>query len=156
MTVPSPTGWRATSRRSHAFRNLTLIPADEAVVPDLGPCPLGGKWSAATVRYWESLWTLPQSRDWSPNDIEGLRQGLMVLRERAARLPKAGLTPDKEARLHVQLSAEARLHEQRFMLSPLDRQRGRISLAPGAASPPPTATSAARHRDEPDPRAMLK
>ncbi|MEX0795739.1 MAG: hypothetical protein WD274_03505 [Acidimicrobiia bacterium] len=130
-----PTPPSRVSTRGHRFRELQALDPDNITVPDLGPCPLGGDWAPSVAAYWESLWSLPHSAEWTESDIAELRSSLLVLKERLARLPAAGLPADKEARLHVTISAELRLLAAKFMLSPLDRLRGRIVIASPAEKP---------------------
>lgn len=143
---PKPAGTRA--RRNKTSTNATLK-ADAAILaPELPP----HSWHPMTLDWWRDLWASPMAPEYEDSD----RHGLFKL----AMLQNDFWTADT-AKDRKEASAEIRLQEQRFGLSPIDRRRlqweiekseeavERGTKRRGSGRPPASSSSS-------DPRAVLR
>lgn len=105
---PKPSGTRA--RRNKSSTNATLK-ADAAIVaPELPH----RDWHPMTLAWWRDLWASPMAPEYDDSDRHGLFK-LALLQD--------DFWTAETARERKEASAEIRLQEQRFGLSPIDRRR---------------------------------
>lgn len=148
MPGPQPKPASARARRNKTSTNATLK-ADAAIVaPELPP----HDWHPMTLAWWRDLWASPMAPEYDDSDRHGLFK-LAMLQNDFWNAPTAKDRKDA--------SAEIRLQEQRFGLSPIDRRRLQWEIekseeavergAKRRGSSPPVAKS-----DGSDPRAVLR
>lgn len=92
----------------------------ENTVPEL-PVRTDRVWHPKVLEWWTSVWRSPMASEWLDADMRG---GLYLL----ADLHQARWEADDPGTL-VKVSAEIRLQEVRFGLSPIDRSRLRWTIA---------------------------
>lgn len=106
--APKPAGTRA--RRNKTATNSTLK-ADAAIVaPELPP----NSWHPMTLAWWRDLWASPMAPEFEDSDRHGLFKLAML---------QDDFWTAETAKERKEASAEIRLQEQRFGLSPIDRRR---------------------------------
>lgn len=143
---PKPAGTRA--RRNKTSTNSTLK-ADAAIVaPELPP----HSWHPMTLAWWRDLWASPMAPEYEDSDRHGLFKLAML---------QDDFWTAETAKERKEASAEIRLQEQRFGLSPIDRRRlqweiekseeavERGSKRRGSVRPPTSSGGS-------DPRAVLR
>ena len=106
--APKPAGTRA--RRNKSSTNATLKSDAAIIAPELP----AHEWHPMTLAWWRDLWASPMAPEFEDSD----RHGLFKL----AMLQNDFWTADT-AKERKEASAEIRLQEQRFGLSPIDRRR---------------------------------
>lgn len=110
MTGPAPKPAGTRARRNKATTNATLK-ADAAIVaPELPE----RDWHPMTLEWWRDLWASPMAPEYDDSDRHGLFK-LALLQD--------DFWTAETARDRKEASAEIRLQEQRFGLSPIDRRR---------------------------------
>jgi hypothetical protein len=138
--LPKPPGARARRNRKAGEATLTVI-------EDLDPptLPNDVPWHPETLSWWLAIWASPAASQWDDGDTAGLL--------RLARLVDAYSSATAADQL-ARLSAEIRLVEERFGLSPAGRARLRWTTA---KSGPTKLEQEPRASDEPesDPRLLL-
>lgn len=118
----------------------TIAASETPNVPEI-PNPDGRVWHELTTKAWRTAWESPMATQWIATDVDGLGR-LALLWDGFYKAPDA------------KVLAEIRLQEQRFGLSPLDRNRlqweiNRVEESDRRKPKPPPA------RTGTDPRALL-
>ncbi len=110
MSGPAPKDPSTRSRRNKTSTNATLK-ADAAIVaPELPPY----EWHPMTLAWWRDLWASPMAPEYDESDRHGLFKLAMLQND---------FWTAATAKERKEASAEIRLQEQRFGLSPIDRRR---------------------------------
>ncbi len=136
--APKPAYLRQRRNKVAGVATLEVpdAPGDIPVIPN----PDGRKWHELTLKAWEKAWRSPMATQWLESDVDTLGR-LAVLWDAFYK----GAT---------QVLGEVRLQEQRFGLSPLDRNRLQWEIKrPEAVESP--APRPARRTGTHDPRAAL-
>lgn len=123
MPGPSPKPAHLRQRRNKTPGEAQL-PTEQSSLRNTVPALPDRKdrvWHPNVVAWWESAWRSPMASEWLDADMRG---GLYLL----ADLHQARWEADDAATL-VKVSAEIRLQEVRFGLSPIDRSRLRWTIA---------------------------
>lgn len=111
---PKPISARSSSRKASTRATLYEIPPDAVEIPPLpdrltdegDPLP----WRLETLAWWDDIWSSPMSAEYHPSDVHGLYR-LAVLIDRFWDEPSE------------KISAEIRLVQRDYGLTPLDRRR---------------------------------
>ena len=112
--TPKHVSARSSARKASTRATLYEIPPDEVVIPELperftdqgDPMP----WRLEVRAWWDDIWSSPMSGEYHPSDVHGLFR-LAVLIDQFWECPSE------------KLSAEIRLVQRDYGLTPLDRRR---------------------------------
>lgn len=110
MPGPAPKDPSARSRRNKATTKATIQSDASIVAPELPP----HDWHPMTLSWWRALWASPMAPEYDDSDRHGLFKLAMLQND---------FWTAETARERKEASAEIRLQEQRFGLSPIDRRR---------------------------------
>lgn len=148
MPGPAPKDPSTRSRRNKVSTNSTLK-ADAAIVaPELPEYA----WHQMTLQWWRDLWNSPMAPEYEDSDRHGLFKLAMLQND---------FWTAETAKGRKEASAEIRMQEQRFGLSPMDRRRLQWEIekseeaAEKGAKRRKTAT-ASIPQSKGDPRAVLR
>ena len=150
--VPKPA---ATRQRRNKQTTAATLPSEQEsksyVVPDLPAREQG--WHPMVKEWWTSVWQSPMASEFLDADMRG---GLFHL----AKLHQAAWSADDEGDVRALLaaSAEIRLQEVRFGLSPIDRRRlqWEVSRAEEAVEKTNRRRDSGTRKAVKDPRRILK
>ena len=110
--LPKPEETR--QRTNRASSRTTLAPVSRQIVeghkPRLPKCPNDGKWHGMSKRWWDDVWSSPMSYEFLQGDVPALFR-LVTMVDMFWKRPT------------VAMSAEIRLLEREFGLTPLSRRR---------------------------------
>lgn len=106
--APKPAGTR--TRRNKASTSATIQADASIVAPELPP----HSWHPMTLDWWRALWASPMAPEYDDSDRHGLFKLAML---------QDDFWTANTAKERKEASAEIRLQEQRFGLSPIDRRR---------------------------------
>jgi hypothetical protein len=106
--APKPAHLRQRTNRKPGAAQLET-PSGKVDVPEL-PNPDQREWHPMTVAFWKAIWASAMAAEWLPSDMYGLGR-LVVLCDDFNKEPTA------------KLSAEIRMLQKDFGLTPLDRSR---------------------------------
>lgn len=98
------------ARRNKTSTNATLKSDAAIIAPELPP----HSWHPMTLAWWRDLWASPMAPEYDDSDRHGLFKLAMLQND---------FWSADSARERKEASAEIRLQEQRFGLSPIDRRR---------------------------------
>jgi hypothetical protein len=107
-TTPKHPSTRA--RRNKTSTNATLKADAAIIVPELPE----RDWHEMTLSWWRDLWASPMAPEYDDSDRHGLFKLAMLQND---------FWTAETAKERKEASAEIRLQEQRFGLSPIDRRR---------------------------------
>ena len=136
---PKPAGKAQGKRRKSTASTMTALPAKAPKLPRKSPT-----WRKATREWWASVWNSPMAENFLDADVPSL----VRIAELIDRLDR--LDPDDHA-LALKLTAEIRLAQSAFGLTPGDRLRLHWSIRP-PMEPEPKKT---KQRKKDDPRRLL-
>ena len=106
--APKPAGTRA--RRNKTSTSATIQADASIVAPELPAY----SWHPMTLAWWRDLWASPMAPEYEESDRHGLFKLAML---------QDDFWTAETAKERKEASAEIRLQEQRFGLSPIDRRR---------------------------------
>lgn len=171
---PAPKHPSARARRNKVAGARTLQLVDAPAVP---PMPDVREWSDRARGWWVRVWSSPMAAEFDDADVPGLVRACELEDEvemvGAASKMLAAIDPldlDAEARidlarqmtqltrLRIALSAELRLVQQGYGLTPIDRRRLQWEIERGEQAGAKTAARKAAPKKQaagPDPRLML-
>lgn len=109
---PPPKPPELRERRNKTTSSTTLVDRPDREVPEMPPHE--GDWHPRAVVWWRRVWESPMASQYLEPDRDGLERLCDLVDE----LHKATSTSAR-----TQLNAEIRLQEQRYGLSPQDRNR---------------------------------
>lgn len=170
--APKHPSARARTNKVAGARTLHLVP--NAKVPKLPPVR---DWTPRARDWWQRVWSSPMAGEFDESDIPGLVRACELeddhaivgglLAALAAEDPSALSPRDRVAlaqqinqltRLRIGLSAELRLVQQGYGLTPIDRRRLQWEIERGEEAGAKTAARKATPRKKaagPDPRLLL-
>lgn len=151
---PAPKHPSTRARNNRTSTNAILHPVDNPKVPQL---PRHRQWSQETRTWWKSVWSSPMSSEY---DVDSDYHALLRLAMLVDEFHKAVAFGEGAGKI-LGMSAEIRLQEQRFGLSPMDRRRLQWTIEQGESAE--KKTEARRKATAPkvelsvveDPREML-
>jgi hypothetical protein len=148
MPGPAPKDPSARARRNKASTKAT-IQADAAIVaPELPEYD----WHAMTLKWWRDLWASPMAPEYDDSDRHGLFKLAMLTND---------FWTAESAKERKEASAEIRMQEQRYGLSPMDRRRLQWEIekseeAVDRGAKRRTTAKASQPQSKGDPRAVLR
>lgn len=110
MPGPAPKSAGTRARRNKSSTSSTLK-ADAAIIAPELPAH---DWHPMTLEWWRDLWASPMAPEYDDSDRHGLFKLALLQND---------FWTAESARDRKEASAEIRLQEQRFGLSPIDRRR---------------------------------
>jgi hypothetical protein len=110
MPGPAPKDSSTRARRNKATTKATIQADASIVAPELPP----HDWHTMTLSWWRALWASPMAPEYDDSDRHGLFKLAMLQND---------FWTAETAKERKEASAEIRLQEQRFGLSPIDRRR---------------------------------
>jgi hypothetical protein len=148
MTGPAPKHPSARARRNKTSTNATLAADASIVAPELPAYD----WHEMTLSWWRDLWASPMAPEYDDSDRHGLFKLAMLQND---------FWTAETAKERKEASAEIRLQEQRFGLSPIDRRRLQWEIEKSEAAVEQgtkrrTTTKANATESKGDPRAVLR
>lgn len=148
MSGPAPKHPSARSRRNKTSTNATLAADASIVAPELPAF----EWHEMTLAWWRDLWASPMAPEYDESDRHGLFKLAMLQND---------FWTAETAKERKEASAEIRLQEQRFGLSPIDRRRLQWEIEKSEAAVEQgtkrrTTKKANSTESKGDPRAVLR
>lgn len=148
MSGPAPKHPSARSRRNKTSTNASIAADASIIAPELPDIP----WHSMTLAWWRDLWASPMAPEYDDSDRHGLFKLAMLQND---------FWLAENAKERKEASAEIRLQEQRFGLSPIDRRRLQWEIeksdeAADKGEKRRTRAKASEPSSKGDPRAVLR
>lgn len=144
------------STRARTNKTSTVAYLQPVENPTIPPIPSYLKWRPETRKWWKTVWSSPMAGEFDDGDVPALGR-LAILIDAFYAATEEGAVPKI-----LSLSAEIRLQEQRFGLSPMDRRRLQWTIEQGEEAAAKTKARQQKAKAEAgpkpveeDPRAML-
>jgi len=141
--IPKEPSVRARRNKTSTAAILRAVPG--AKVPSL---PKGRNWHPMTVGWWGDIWRSPMAPEYADSDFHGISR-LAYLVDAYNRA-----CDSDDARLMLSLSAEIRMQQQAFGLTPIDRRRLQWTIEQGEAAEEKTTQRRAAKRATGKPKAV--